>query len=415
MSEPLRADDPLESVGFDRAAKLEAYRRRRAGLVAVEKLATLIGPTDQRELKGCPLAVLDVETTGLDHATGYITEVAVVHHAIGSDADPVVAFASYVRPPLPIPAESTKITGIDDNTVKDAPMFRDVVDRIVEACDGRLVVGHNAPFDFQFLREEFRRAQRTPLSWPWLDTFVLRKALKTRGRPGKLTEIASDYGIMLDPHGAAGDATVTALLVTPMLRDLYRLISTASQTWDDDDDYDQEENLIPAARVELNVGRLLGWQRDAALDQEREFTAYAQRSAWRERPSCGWHVVEGRELPPFRGPVAPASKCSTCKAAITWAVTRAGAKMPLDYEPIEIVIVSDPDVATEIVGRHLVPEGEAPTVRLASGYTDAVEHVTGYIVPAELRPDLARTPIRLSHFASCPDSKQHRKPSEPPR
>lgn len=403
MSEVLPADNPVESIGYDRKAALEAYRRRRAGLVAIEQAATLIGPTDARELKGCPLAVIDVETTGRDALNGYVVEIAVIHHEIGSDADPVVAFRSYVRPPLPIPSESTKITGISDDTVKDAPPFAAVINAVIEACDGRLVVAHNAPFDYGFVREEFRRAKRTPLTWPWLDTFVLRKELRPKARPGKLGEIAAEYGMALSAHGAAGDALVTAMLVTPMLRELYHHVVEAAGEWDDDPE------ATEAKRVSITIARLLGWQRDVALEQEREFCRYAQRAGWTTPPSCGWHALEGVEAPPFKVPPPKASRCSSCGAAIIWAATKTGAKTPLNADPVAVVIVADPQIAPEIVGRHIVPPGETAPVQLVSGFTAAVEHVSGYLVPAELRPDLARTLVRVSHFSTCPQAATHRK------
>lgn len=68
--------------------------------------------------------------------------------------------------------------------------------------------------------------------------------------------------------------------------------------------------------------------------------------------------------------------CSSCGAAIVWAVTERGRRMPLDAGPV-----------AEPVGFILRREHEGATGLRA--------------IPAQ--------PVYRSHFASCPDADRHRR------
>lgn len=93
-------------------------------------------------------AFIDVETTGIDPSVARVVEVA----ALIVDAGRVVAtFESLVNPGCPIPAFATGIHGIDDAMVRDQPTLAELTPRIIEHCEGAVVVAHNAAFDRRFL------------------------------------------------------------------------------------------------------------------------------------------------------------------------------------------------------------------------------------------------------------------------
>lgn len=400
--QPLAPDDPVASIGYDREARRQAFLARLRKPAPVEVLAQIIGADDTRELKGCPFAAIDTETTGLDTSTARVVEVAVVHGAIGSD-EVSVAYRTYVRPPDPLPAESTRVTGIDDAMVADAPPFARVVDDLNRALEGRLVVAFNVPYDWRVLREEYARAARTPIPLTWLDLLVVRRASK-RGRPGKLVEIAQEHGIHLDAHGAAGDALATAMLATPLLRYAWSVgalgavagVHTGRDDLDDDDDVRPQPGTVAA---------VLEWQRKAALYQERDFVSYAMRTGRSTPPDCGWHAILGVDPPAWSRPMRSVA-CSSCRAPIVWVVTKTGAKMPVDaHDTIEIVTMADANGAPEICAAL---GGEMPFVR---GYAaDSTAEISGYAnVPETLRPEIPRTRMRRSHWATCPNGEQHRR------
>ena len=91
--------------------------------------------------------VLDTETTGL-HDSARIVEIAV----LGVDGS--VLLDSLVNPGVPIPAEATRIHGITDDMVKDAPGFSDLLVPLTAALHNRKIVIYNREFDKRRLAVE---------------------------------------------------------------------------------------------------------------------------------------------------------------------------------------------------------------------------------------------------------------------
>jgi DNA polymerase-3 subunit epsilon len=102
-----------------------------------------------------PLAIVDLETTGTHAAADRITEIAVLE-VDGRDA--VSAWSTLVNPGRAIPADIQALTGIDAQMVARAPRFAELAEALHERLAGRVLVAHNARFDYGFLRREFDRA-----------------------------------------------------------------------------------------------------------------------------------------------------------------------------------------------------------------------------------------------------------------
>lgn len=101
-----------------------------------------------------PLAIVDLETTGGRAARDRVTEVGVVLVDAGRA---VTEHAWLVHPGVRIPPFISRLTGIDDGLVADAPPFERRAHELLELLEGRLFIAHNARFDFGFLRAEFAR------------------------------------------------------------------------------------------------------------------------------------------------------------------------------------------------------------------------------------------------------------------
>ena len=65
-------------------------------------------------------AIIDIETTGNSYKYGHITEIAIYQH---NGLKITNSFSSLVNPEIDIPFYITKLTGIDNNMVKNAPRF----------------------------------------------------------------------------------------------------------------------------------------------------------------------------------------------------------------------------------------------------------------------------------------------------
>ncbi len=103
-----------------------------------------------------PLAVFDIESTGLNRTTDRIIDLAIVClRPDGSRASRTFR----VNPEQPIPAEATAVHGITDDDVKDAPPFRDVAGEVAACLMDCDLAGFNVlRFDIPLLQAEFQRA-----------------------------------------------------------------------------------------------------------------------------------------------------------------------------------------------------------------------------------------------------------------
>ena len=102
-----------------------------------------------------PLAVIDLECTGMNLSTDRIVEIAIVK--IMPDGKKMVK-RKLINPEIPIPASVTEIHGITDEMVKDAPTFRQAANEIRQFIDTSDLAGYNSNrFDIPMLVEEFLR------------------------------------------------------------------------------------------------------------------------------------------------------------------------------------------------------------------------------------------------------------------
>ncbi|MFR5029220.1 MAG: exonuclease domain-containing protein [Coprococcus sp.] len=95
------------------------------------------------------ICVFDIETTGLSKKHNKIIEIGAVKV---KDGEVVDTFSEFINPGVPIPYQIEQLTSINDDMVKDAPMFDVIVPRFVEFCGDDIVVAHNASFDTGFVR-----------------------------------------------------------------------------------------------------------------------------------------------------------------------------------------------------------------------------------------------------------------------
>ena len=126
------------------------------------------------DLSAVPFVALDLETTGAKAGLGKITEVG----AVRIEGLKVVSeFHTLVNPQRPIPPMITRITGISEDMVADAPRIEAILPALLALLEGAVVVAHNAPFDVGFLNYEFHRVRGVRLGEGAIDTLPLSRAL----------------------------------------------------------------------------------------------------------------------------------------------------------------------------------------------------------------------------------------------
>lgn len=105
-------------------------------------------------LEGGTYTFVDVETTGTSAAYGQIIEIGMIRVENGVVTD---TFQSLVKPARTLPPVITSITGITDADLEDAPPFESISGRVEELLKDAIFVAHNAPFDYAFVKSEFKR------------------------------------------------------------------------------------------------------------------------------------------------------------------------------------------------------------------------------------------------------------------
>ncbi|OQP62960.1 3'-5' exonuclease [Niastella populi] len=102
-----------------------------------------------------PLAVIDLETTGINLGSDRIVEIAIVK--IQTDGSRLVK-QKLINPEIPISQVSQELNGLTNEKVKDAPTFKQVANEIKQFLDNCDLAGYNSNrFDIPMLAEEFLR------------------------------------------------------------------------------------------------------------------------------------------------------------------------------------------------------------------------------------------------------------------
>jgi DNA polymerase-3 subunit epsilon len=103
-----------------------------------------------------PIAIFDLETTGLNITSDKIVEIAIIKlHVDGSEE----SYLKRVNPEIPIPVEISAIHGIYDKDVENEPIFTALAQEIVDFIGDADLGGYNSnKFDIPVLAEELMRA-----------------------------------------------------------------------------------------------------------------------------------------------------------------------------------------------------------------------------------------------------------------
>lgn len=164
-------------------------------------------------LIGRTFVVFDLETTGKE-LDDRITEIGAVKMIDGKITE---YFETLVNPLKHIPQEVVELTGISDETVKDAPLFEDVCSDFYKFSYGATLVAHNIEFDSRYIRK-----QSAPLDFiydnPEIDTLALARQSIYGVSNYKLNTLCDKFGIKFNHHRAYSDALACAKLLIEIAR-----------------------------------------------------------------------------------------------------------------------------------------------------------------------------------------------------
>lgn len=151
------------------------------------------------------LVFIDLETTGTNTLHDRITEVGFCEVHNGAVVE---EWSSLVNPEKTISPFIEQVTGISTAMVADAPKFSEIAEDLLDKLAGKILVAHNARFDYGFLKSEFRRLE-IAFQEKILCTLKLSRALFPQHKKHNLDEIIERHGLTAqDRHRALGDAKV---------------------------------------------------------------------------------------------------------------------------------------------------------------------------------------------------------------
>jgi DNA polymerase-3 subunit epsilon len=129
------------------------------------------GPPWDLPLPEAPLALVDLEMTGLDVARDRVVEIC-IERVIGGQR--VGLFSTLVNPGERV-GGAAHVHGIDAAEIVEAPRFEAIAHEVIAALRGAILVAHAAAWDVGFLHAECRRAGFALQVDHWLDTLVLAR------------------------------------------------------------------------------------------------------------------------------------------------------------------------------------------------------------------------------------------------
>jgi len=167
-------------------------------------------------LSEAEFTVVDLETTGGQCGPGNIIEIG-AYRMVGRRL--TESFQTLVRPQGGfVPRFITGLTSITTEMVREAPPIEHVLPAFRDFMGDRVMVAHNAAFDFGFLNFEFRRIFGIGVANPVLCTLRMSRRFMPSLKRRRLDLLASHFGLSLEGrHRGLGDARMAAEILSIFL------------------------------------------------------------------------------------------------------------------------------------------------------------------------------------------------------
>ncbi|MCB0401113.1 MAG: 3'-5' exonuclease [Flavobacteriales bacterium] len=163
-------------------------------------------------------AVVDIEATGGNHLKGKIIEIAIYSF----DGEKIVdEYTTLINPEVKVDWYVTKLTGITNAMVSNAPLFAEVAQEIYRRLEGKIFVAHDVDFDYRFVKTELNRVG-FELNEPKVCTIQLSEKHLPEMESYSLGKLCEALKIPIpeeDRHRAGGDALATTKLLAMLLSD----------------------------------------------------------------------------------------------------------------------------------------------------------------------------------------------------
>lgn len=150
-----------------------------------------------------PAVFVDIETNGGNGAMGRITEIALIRVEDGLVTE---EYVTLVNPGSPVPSWITRLTGITNEELADAPYFDEVAHEVHRILHGAIFVAHNVHFDFSFIKRQLEALDFT-FEPKLFCTVRMSRAMYPEHTGHSLQKIITRHAIeTADRHRAYADA-----------------------------------------------------------------------------------------------------------------------------------------------------------------------------------------------------------------
>ena len=149
-----------------------------------------------------PLAsfvAFDLETAGLDYTKNEIVEIAGVKFTLEIDGKKIIAknlgtFESFIKPNMHMPEETSRINGITDSMLEDAPSAVEILPEFTRFCgQSTILIAHNAIFDARFLKRALVEGQMVIPQNPIMDSLLMSRRILPEAKVHKLGVLAKRF------------------------------------------------------------------------------------------------------------------------------------------------------------------------------------------------------------------------------
>ncbi|MCF6515072.1 DEAD/DEAH box helicase [Lactobacillus sp. S2-2] len=159
--------------------------------------------------KQSKFAVVDMETTGTDVNNG--DSIIQFSCTFIQNKQIIDNYSTFVYCDQNISDDITKLTGITNEKIQNAPSFDSLAAEIYKLLKNCIFVAHNVNFDFPFLNAELERFGYPKLENEAIDTVSLSQIFFPTFESYQLKKLSENFGINhFHPHSSESDAKATA-------------------------------------------------------------------------------------------------------------------------------------------------------------------------------------------------------------
>ncbi len=150
--------------------------------------------------------VFDLETTGLDPLTNKIIEIGALKYKKGKL---VAEYSVLINPEVLLPEVITKITGLNDEDLKDKPTINTVLPEFLAFIEDLTLIAHNSSFDLSFIEENLKKLNMPIIQNKNIDTIDLAKKYIPKAYNYKLETLKHYFKLDYGSHRSVDDCKTT--------------------------------------------------------------------------------------------------------------------------------------------------------------------------------------------------------------